>query len=597
MSGSDTLPRWNLAPIFSGFDSDEYKAAKLELTRLASQLEGHCAAAISRGAFRAWLVEALGLEEQAGSLAETLGAFAYASYSTDTRNAKAMAELNAVEELSLPLKRAGVAFRNVLADNRDDAHALATDDPEISRFSFHIENELFWQSRQMDPALEDLAADLARSGGAAWERLQESVSSITGAVWDEASGSRKTVVQLRSMAFDPDRSVRKKAFLKELEAWKSVETPIAAALNGVKGFTVSLNKRRGWDGALDKSIAQSRITRKTLDALILSMEESLPDWRRYLKAKAALLGIPACGFYDLFAPVGGSGKTYTWNETRDIIVSKFTAFSPEMGEFAAMAFRDGWLDAEPREGKVGGAYCIDFPRARMARVMCNFEGSFSSLTTVAHELGHAYHQWILKSEPYVLTQYPMTLAETASIFAETVVFEDAIAESSGDVRLGLVEAHLQDGCQILVDILSRFYFEQAILTRRAEGELSPDEFSQLMLDAQKRTYGDGLDPEALHPYMWAAKGHYYSPELSFYNFPYAFGQLFGLGLYARYRAEGPAFAQAYRKLLLETGRANAVDVCSAAGFDIETPDFWRSGVKVFTDQVASFEKLAAERKA
>ncbi|HPE37197.1 MAG TPA: M3 family oligoendopeptidase, partial [Spirochaetales bacterium] len=388
-----------------------------------------------------------------------------------------------------------------------------------------------------------------------------------------------------------------KAYRLELDAWKGVETPLAASLNGVKGWSISLDKRRAWDGALDKAAAQARISRATLDSLILAIEESLPVWRRYLKAKARLLKLPSCAFYDLFAPVGASDRTFTWDETKAFVVEKFTAFSKDMGDFAAMAFKQSWIDAEPREGKVGGAYCIDFPRARMARVLCNFEGSFSSLTTVAHELGHAYHAWTLKDQPYALTQYPMTLAETASIFAETIVFEDAFSKATGDERLGLLESRLQDGCQVLVDILSRFYFERAVFERRTKGELSPDEFSQLMLDAQKRTYGDGLDPDALHQYMWAVKSHYYRPELAFYNFPYAFGQLFGLGLYARYRSEGPAFAEAYRTLLVQTGRANAVDVCRSAGFNIETPDFWRSGVKVFADQVAEFERLVEQAHA
>ncbi len=587
------LPRWNLAPIYPGFSSKAYTDAKVEFQKLSADFEKHCATPPIAGAFRVWLIEALRMSNAAGALGETLGAFAYSSYSVDTRDTTAMTELNAVEEMALVLRRADVAFKNILAENRVEAKSLAASDAQIRAYAYFIDEELFLQSKQMAPALEDLAADLNRSGGDAWSRLQETVSSITGAVWDEASGERKTVVQLRALAFDPDRAVRQKAFQKELEAWKTVETPIAAALNGVKGTTVSLNKRRGWAGALDKSIEQSRINRATLDSLILAMEESLPAWRRYLKAKARLLGIPRCAFFDLFAPVGGSDKTYSWDEARDTVVEKFSAFSPDMGTFAARAFSGQWIDAEPREGKVGGAYCIDFPAAKVTRVMCNYEGSISSLSTVAHELGHAYHAWVLKDQPYALTHYPMTLAETASIFAETVVFEDALKKASGKERLGLIENHLQDGAQILVDILSRFYFEKAVFERREKGELSPAEFSELMVDAQKRTYGDGLDTGALHPYMWAVKSHYYRPELSFYNFPYAFGQLFGLGLYARYRKDGSAFADTYRSILMETGRLSAVQVCANAGFDIQTPDFWRSGVQVFLDQVDEFERLVA----
>lgn len=589
------LPRWNLDPIYPGFGSKEFAAAKAEFQRLSAAYEAHCAAVPAASEpetrLRTWLYEAFKLLDSAGALGETLGAYAYASYSVDTRDKTAMAELNAVEALALALKRADVAFRNALASRRDAVLAIIASDPALGKYSFYVEDELFWQSRQMSPELEDLAADLNRAGGDAWSRLQETVSSVTQAVWDESSGERKTVVQLRALAFDPDRAVRRKAFDKELECWKGVEIPLAAALNGVKGFTVSLNQRRGWEGALEKSVRQSRMTMASLDALLRSMEESLPDWRRYLKAKARLIGAEACGFYDLFAPVGSVGRTYTWDEARSIVSAKFRSFSDDMGAFAERAFEGRWLDAEPREGKVGGAYCIDFPAAKVTRVMCNFDGSFSSLSTVAHELGHAYHGWVLKDEPYALGHYPMTLAETASIFAETIVFEDALGKAEGGERLGLIESHLQDGCQILVDILSRFYFERAVFERRGKGELSADEFSELMIDAQKRTYGDGLDPEALHKYMWAVKGHYYRPELSFYNFPYAFGQLFSLGLYARYREMGQSFASDYRAILMQTGRADAVKVCAGAGFDIETPGFWRKGVGMFVERIDEFVRL------
>jgi oligoendopeptidase F len=228
--------------------------------------------------------------------------------------------------------------------------------------------------------------------------------------------------------------------------------------------------------------------------------------------------------------------------------------------------------------------------------MCNYDGSFSSVTTVAHELGHAWHHECIKDSPYALTKYPMTLAETASIFAETIVSEAALAAAGPAERRFLLEMHLQDGCQVIVDILSRFYFEKAVFEARKKGELSPERLCGLMLDAQERTYGEGLDPAKRHPYMWAVKGHYYIPSLAYYNFPYAFGQLFGLGLYARYREEGPTFADTYRRLLGDTGSASAVEVTRRAGFDIETPTFWAKGLDVFAAQAEEFESLVAGPK-
>ncbi len=600
MNGSEKLPTWDLSPIFSGYDSDEYKAAKAKVSSLASQalefFETSAVAAEGEDA-AAWLKRALAINEELGILCETLSAYTYARFSTDTRDPVAMAELNAVEELQLPAKKVDVLFRNALAARKASIEKALAADSSLAPYVFLVREELFFQSRQMQPDLEDLAEDLGRSGADAWSRLQESVSSNASAVWDEATGARKTVIELRNLAFDQDRSVREKAFKLELSVWKSVEIPMAAALNGVKGATNALNARRGWKDALEKSMAQARISPATLEALISAMESSLPMWRRYLKAKAKALGIPALAFFDLFAPVEKKGQplpTFSWEEARGFIGDKFSSFDPDMGAFALRAFDSNWIDARPREGKVGGAYCTDFPMARTARVLCNFDGSFSSVSTVAHELGHAWHHECILDKPYLLTQYPMTLAETASIFAETIVSESALAKASQAERLPLVEMHLQDGCQVIVDILSRFYFEKAVFGERLSSELGPDQLSALMLDAQARTYGEGLDPEKRHPYMWAVKGHYYIPSLSYYNFPYAFGQLFGLGLYERYKAEGPGFAKTYRQLLGRTGSASAVEVTRQAGFDIEKPEFWRSALSVFERQETEFENLVSD---
>jgi len=590
-ASSQGLPRWDLDPIFPGFASAEYSRAKARLSALSDEFLAHLAN-LPAGELGPWLARALALEDETGSLVETLGSYAYASYSVATRDAAALAQINAIEALGLPRKRAAVLFRNALASRREEVERLIESDPAVSAYAFHLREELFFQTRQMAPELEDLAEDLARSGGDAWGRLQEAVSSNASVLWSGAS-ERKTVVELRNLAYDPDRAVREKAWRLELGAWKEAEIPLAAALNGVKGFAVTLNRRRGWEGAIDKSVHQARITRATLDALLGAMEESLPAWRRYLKAKARLLGVPSCAFYDIFAPVGGAGRGYGFEEARDTIIDKFSSFDGGMGEFARRAFDESWIDALPREGKVGGAYCIDFPAARVSRVLCNFDGSFSGLSTMAHELGHAWHSETVRGLPYVYTQYPMTLAETASIFAETIVFEDAVRGAAPAERIGLLELHLQDACQVIVDILSRFRFEEAVFERRAAGEIPPEELCALMLDSQKATYGEGLDPERLHPYMWAAKGHYYSPGLSFYNFPYAFGLLFGTGLYARYADEGPGFAEAYRRILRRTGMASAVEVTAEAGFNIETRDFWRKGLSLFERQIAEFEALAS----
>ena len=466
--------------------------------------------------------------------------------------------------------------------------------PELKEAHFFLSEELYYCHHQMSPIEENLTAELGKSGVEAWARLQESLSSTISAPWDEAKGEKKTVIQLRALAYAADPKTRERAFRKEIELWKQVETPLAAALNSIKGTSLTLSARRNYADPLEASLKKARISRATLDALIGVMTDNLPVFRKYLKAKARFLGKKNLAFFDLFAPLSGTGgNTMEWefDQARDFIILQFSRFSPEMGDFATQAFERNWIDALPRKGKVGGAYCTSFPLTKESRILCNFDGSFDALSTVAHELGHAYHHHLLKDAPSLSRQYPMTLAETASIFAEDVVFNQAYEQAPQEERLPILETYLAGATQVIVDILSRFQFESAVFQHRVKGELGAEEFCQLMLDAQKATYGDALDSADLHPYMWAVKGHYYIPDLDFYNFPYAFGQLFGMGLYGLYKERGKAFIPEYRRILGWTGLADAEEVTTRAGFDITKRDFWQTGVDTLAQWVSEYVKL------
>ena len=601
MSKTAEIPCWNLDDVFHGFESEEYKKAKNELKTLLEnlgiELENAKPPSDIKGTAN-WLFELLGKVDRLETLADTLSAYVQARFSTDTRDAIVLQELGKVEELLVPATKILVLFRNLLARYEKRIKKVISQDSRFVDYAFVLEEALMFQKHQMLPQLEDLAADLGRSGADAWSRLQDSILANASAIWNEATGERKTMVELRNLAYDADRSIREKAYRLELSIWKTYEIPVAAALNGVKGTVLTLNKRRGWESAIDASLAQARISRATLEALIGTMEESLPMWRRYLHAKARLLGLERLSFFDLFAPLQKQGamiKSYSWPEAKDFIVRQFGSFDEEMARFAEKAFENRWIDARPREGKVGGAYCTHFPAAKQPRVLCNFDGSYSSLITIAHELGHAWHYENIKDLPTLLSQYPMTLAETASIFSETLVSNAAMAAMEKDARLPLIELHLQDACQVIVDILSRYYFEHDVFEERAKGEITPDRLCDLMLQAQAKTYGEPLREDERHPYMWAVKSHYYIPGLSFYNFPYAFGQLFGMGLYSIYKKEGQSFAAQYRELLRSTGSLPAAEVARRAGFDIEKPAFWQTAMKAFEHEVEFLEAQSCNR--
>ncbi|MCG8477613.1 MAG: M3 family oligoendopeptidase [Spirochaetales bacterium] len=594
MSGPDSTgaPRWSLESIYPALDSSEFETAIVRLTETISQSRSLIGDETRRRSDAAgWLQEVLSGLNRADDLFETLESYCYSSYSVDTGDEKATAALNRVGEIGVPLAELAAEFRNALATIDTTMEKLTGEDDELAGYRWILEEELFLQARQMSIAEEGVAADLNRSGADAWSRLQETISSGLEEVWDEGTGERKTVVQLRSLALDADRAVRRKAWEKERAAWKRVEIPLAFAINGVKGSSHTLNTRRGWKSTLERSTHQSRLSPKALDALIDTMRESLPTFRRYFHAKARALGLKRLSFYDLFAPVGESTTMWNFATAIEFIREQFASFDPEQAQFVADAADAAWIDAEPRSGKVGGAYCIDFPVAGESRILSNFNGAYDDVVTLAHELGHAWHSHQMRALPAAQRHYPMTLAETASIFSETLVFYSTVARSEGAEELYVIEQFLQGAGQVIVDILSRFDFERALMERRATGEVPARKLCEMMIDAQKGTYGNGLNAEELHPYMWAVKGHYYRQDLAFYNFPYAFGQLFGLGLYDRYEREPNGFAARYRTILRETGRRDAVAVTRSAGCDIESKAFWHSAMGRIAGLVDRFETL------
>ena len=616
----NAAPRWNLASLYPAIDTAEYQRAIDAYTAFLNEADAVLEAAETLSAkkengethsgfdFPLWLSRYLELENKLGAAEESLNAYAYLMYSTDTTNTAYLNNLSRMEELGLRSKAQDVLFTRILSRYAKELEAFYERFPHFAEYKYVLSQTLIFSYHLMSAAEENLANELERTGAAAWDRLHEQIISN---LQDPATG--KMFNAIRNEAYHADREVRKAAWQTEIALLKSMEIPIAAALNNIKGATAALNKRRSWDEALQKSLHASRMSAKTLDALIGAIEDSLPSWREYLRTKGKLTGSADNGaaFYDLFAPLtphagkpGAAGaqknappsivsKTWTFDEARTYIVERFSSFSAEMGDFAARAFEAGWIDAEIRKGKVGGAYCSDFPQQKESRILANFSGSINDVTTLAHELGHAFHYAQIKDSDYALQHYPMTLAETASEFAELIVIEDIIARSQGFEKYSLIELHLQDVCQVLVDILSRYYFEQSVFEARKTSELSAEDFCRFMRYAQERSYGAGLSDER-HEYMWAVKSHYYSPHLDFYNFPYAFGKLFAAALHSRYLAESD-FAAAYSALLKQTGSASCETVCRKAGFDIETKEFWASGIDRFKKEISQFAAWANEK--
>ena len=582
----NTIPHWNMQQIWKSFSDSEYKNSIEKLQQLIKQITYHVKNPIKD--FNQFLKIYLSMDNELGSLSESLYAYSYSIYATDTTNTDSLNNMALLEELQVSIADYQLVFRQILKENQTKLSSFFHSFPEYKKYEFILEEEISYFNHQMERKEESIANDLQRFGGDAWSKLHEQI--ISNMV-DKETG--KTFNQLRNDAYSPDRNIRKESYYKEIVLLEQNQIAISSALNNIKGATISLNKKRNWgdgfEGAINRSLFSSRLSRKSLDALISAIEDSIPMWQEYLFEKAKALNLKdekgnseKCSFYDIFAPLitesSDKEKDWTYQEAKEFIINKFSEFSSHMGDFVKTAFEENWVDAEIRKGKVGGAFCIDFPLQKVSRVLTNFSGTTSDILTLAHELGHAYHHFCIKDLDYNLCSYPMTLAETASIFAETMVTNSMLKTANISEKINLLEMHLSDSCQTLLDILSRFYFEKSVFEERENKELVAEDFCRLMKDAQNKTYGNSLT-ETKHPYLWAVKTHYYSPSLDFYNFPYAFGQLFALGLYSQYKESPKEFPSQYQELLKNTGSMTCEEVCKLAGFDITTKDFWLSGIK------------------
>lgn len=600
-----TPPRWDLSNIFPALESDELRSAIAQCAAQLDALERYLADhGIARHAPRAdddaTRAALDGYLERANpliALYRTIGGYLQAHVATDSFNHAARRMLSEIEPLGVRLRQIDVRFSGWVGAIADALPRLAAQPGPAQAHAFYL-RETAEQSRYlMSEAEESLAAELNLSGANAWSKLQGTITSQLTVDFARDGKAEKLPMPalINLMQHDPDPDVRQRAYYAELAAWETVKEPLAAAMNGVKGAAITLDKRRGRRDPLHAALDHARIDRETLDAMMSAMQDAFPMFRRYLRAKAKRLGhAGGLPWWDLMAPLGRNERRYTWDEARTFILAHFAGFSPRLERLARRAFDACWIDAEQRPGKRAGAFCMGVPLVKESRILCNYDGSLDQVFTIAHELGHAFHNECLYAAGKTALQSitPMTLAETASILCETIITDAALAEAqSADEALAILETDLIGKTQVIVDITSRYLFELEVFQRRAKAELSADELSELMLRFQKETYGDGLDERYLHKFMWTWKPHYYFAGLSFYNFPYAFGLLFGLGLYAIYKQRGPAFAPEYEALLASTGEETPAGLAARFGIDLRDRAFWESSLRVIGERIEHYLSL------
>ena len=580
---------WNLDPIYQGFADPEFDADMTRFQKALEDLEAFSQQLDAEDAADT-LCRGIDLLEQVTALVERLATYCLLRQNADTRDPEVTSRLGQV--LSLASSSAGpeAAFKDWAA-RREDLMALVESRQQLQPYRFLFET-IRDSGRYLLPGIgEQIVARMQLSGGNAWAELQQYLTSTLTVPFRNET---KNLSQIRNLASDPDPLVRREAYEAELSAYPKIEASVAYALNSIKLETLTECSLRGYDSPLDRTLKEAHLSSQTLEAMLGAMEEYLPKFRQYLRCKAKALGHEGgLPWYDLFAPMGKSSSKFTPESAGDYLVTLFRGFDEELAQMIRTAFDREWIDFFPREGKSGGAFCAEVSCLSESRVLTNFDGTFSSVVTLAHELGHAFHNQCIFPHRILNHQYSMPLAETASTFNECVVMASAIGQAADQAeKIALIEAQLQDTTQIICDIYSRFLFEKAVFERRDREFLDASTLCDMMLEAQKQSYGDGLDENTLHPYMWVCKSHYYGPI--FYNFPYAFGGLFARGLYAQYEKEGAAFVPKYKKLLHTTPVATVEDTARVADIDLTDKNFWRGALQTIADKIDLLCKLLEE---
>ena len=579
---------WSLEVYYKGYEDPAFAEDFELLQKNAQALETALGQAREQDDVQG-LVTVLEAKEAYAKVLFKLNEYLALRNSVDTTDGKTLDHIGRLDKINASTAKAQSAMDKYIAGVADLEACIAAH-PLLTEYAFLLRNTKKKAVHLFSDEMEAMISRMNLTGGNAWSRLFDYLTSTLKVDYD---GEQITLPAVRNLANDPDGAVRKKAYEAELASYAKIEGSIAYALNNIKSQVRMLAQERGYGSALTMTLDQSDMKRETLDAMFGAMQEYLPAFHKYMRAKAEYLGYHnGLPWFEMLAPLGRNDKKYTLEEAKQCLLDSFGQFSKDMADMMERAFDEEWIDFYPREGKVGGAFCCEVSHAGQSRILTNFNGSFDAVDTLAHELGHAYHGTQTCDHRILNRDYPMQVAETASTFNETHITCLAIAKATGEEKLALLDNILMNTTQVICDIYSRFLFEDSVFNACEDRFLMPEDLKAMMLDAQKKAYGDGLDPEYMHPYMWACKGHYYSEALSYYNFPYAFGAMLAMGLYSMYLKEGEAFLPKYNKFLHATTVMSVEDTAAVVGIDLTSKDFWRESLKSFADMIDEFVELA-----
>lgn len=585
---------WSLKELYRSFESKEFKN---DIEKLTEDIEE----------IKSWANEVVKDNENIeinlenyiekftnfNNLAMKLFSFVNLTISANTKDKDALKYSDILEKKLTALVESSTKLERWIS-NMEDLDLVISRSKLLKEHEFILNSIVEKSKYSLSDKEESIIANMKNTGSNAWSKLKDNlISTLKVGIEEDGKIKELPLTVVLNMAYDKNKEVRKKAYEAEIKSYKKVEQGVAAALNGIKGEVLTICDLRGYKSPLEKTLLDSRMDEESLEAMFTAVRESLPVFRKYLRRKAEILGYKnGLPFYELYAPVCEADMKFTYEEGTKFVEKNFRTFSDNLADFARKAIDNNWIDVEPREGKVGGAFCENLHFIGESRILLNYGDNFGDVVTMAHELGHGLHGECLRNETTLNSEYPMPIAETASTFCETIIKKAAIKEATKEEALTILETEISDCTQVIVDIYSRFLFEKSFFEARKESALSVEEIKELMLNAQRESYGEGLDPDFLHPYMWTWKPHYYYAEYNYYNFPYAFGLLFAKGLYAQYLKRGKSFTEEYENLLSVTGKKKIADVTKIMGIDIHDKEFWKESLKTIEEDIEKFIELS-----
>ena len=587
---------WNLDSAFVGGADSPALAAELtnigkDIEAMLNQLVEHAEEITDPPAL---IIETQNLAARVYTCSAYIGCLTAAN----TEDKKAQLLQGTINELAARISDILVIFAKTFAAISNTSWPVFVADDRLKDITFNLTEMRSKAYDMMSLDKEILANALSVNGFSEWSTLYDRLVASVHISSADAHGvvSELSAGQALNRLGDPNTEVRNALLPLWEQAWQSLSDIGAVELNALAGFRLSLYRARGWESFLKETLELNRMSEATLNAMWNTISANKARLVAYVQRKKELLGVDQLSWADFDAPLalGAESKTYSFSEGADFVIAQFESFSPKMAAFVREALSKCWVEAEDRPRKGIGAFCTGFPTLGEQRVFMTYDGTLGSISTLAHELGHAFHGDTMKELPIMAQDIGMSVAETASTFAETVVSNAALAEATSlEEKIMLMESKINRAAVMMMNIHARFIFEYNFYKTRMQRQVPAEELNQMMLAAQHEAYADALD--IWHPTFWLSKGHFHGTYIPFYNFPYTFGFLFANGIYAEAQRTPGGFEDRYVDLLRHTGSMNVEDLAQTyLNVDLTQSDFWQAAIDAALEDYDAFMELSAQ---